>query len=81
MEKRKEFATIGDALEFCLLKGIDSFYFKNKNGKVELRYYERGTKTFTCEICGCITPYEYEGADPHTCADCNPVIIEIEGRR
>lgn len=27
---------------------------------------------FICEICNCWTPKKFEGADPNTCADCNP---------
>lgn len=77
MEKRKIFETQKEALDFCLWEGVKAFYLKNVNGKVELRYYTQDTKTFICDICGCITPYECEGNDPETCADCNPVIVKI----
>lgn len=33
-------------------------------------------KFFYCEICGCYTPYKYEGAEPNVCEDCLPKIIE-----
>lgn len=34
------------------------------------------TKTFKCEICGCITPIECEGGYQNVCADCFPVEVE-----
>lgn len=28
---------------------------------------------FVCEICGTILDKNYEGADPNTCSECNPI--------
>jgi ribosome-binding protein aMBF1 (putative translation factor) len=30
-------------------------------------------ENFKCEICGCITPVEREGAEPNVCASCLPI--------
>lgn len=34
---------------------------------------------FKCEICGCITPVECEGAAPNVCASCLPLEEEEDG--
>ena len=34
---------------------------------------------FVCEICDCLTPKEYEGSEPNTCAECMPINIEEGG--
>lgn len=31
---------------------------------------------FICEICHCVTPFECEGSEPNTCADCMPINYE-----
>lgn len=77
MEKVKYFNSITEALDFCMQNGVRYFHFKKSKVGVALHYYEKNVKCFICEICGCETPYEYEGADPYTCADCNPVRIEF----
>ena len=81
MEKTKYFSTMKDAIDFCIEKEVSNFYFKKQKVGLILHYFEKGTKCFYCDICGCITPYEYEGADPDTCADCNPIRIEIEDNK
>lgn len=81
MEKQKYFLNMQQAVEFLVANEVRIFHFKKEKVGLTLHYYEKGTKFFYCEICGCETPYEFEGADPHTCADCNPVRIEIEDTR
>lgn len=78
MEKTKYFETLTQAINFCLANGIFVFYFKKQGNGTELHYWEQSAKTFVCEICGCITPVECEGADPNTCADCNPIRVDID---
>lgn len=34
---------------------------------------EEKQKTFVCEICGCETSIEHEGAEPNTCENCLPL--------
>jgi len=81
MEKTKYFLTLNDAVEFCIANEVSDFYFKKQKVGLMLHYFEKGTKCFWCDICHSITPYDCEGADPHTCADCNPVRVEIEDER
>lgn len=72
MEKTKEFLTISKAVEFIVKNEIKDFYFKKKPVGITLHYFDKDTKCFYCDICGCITPYECEGAEPNVCADCVP---------
>lgn len=78
MEKTKYFLTLADAVKFIIANGVRYFHFKHQKVGLMLHYYDKQVKCFHCEICDCETPYEYEGADPFTCADCNPIRVEIE---
>lgn len=78
MEKQKEFKSIKKALDFCMQNGVKHFYFtKGKVGSI-LHWFE--CDCFECEICHDLTPIEYEGAEPHVCANCYPEIFEGEIR-
>lgn len=79
MEKTKYFITLKDAVEFCITNGIKEFYFKKQKVGLMLHYLQN--KDFYCEICNCATPYDCEGAEPHVCADCVPVVVEIEDNK
>lgn len=35
-------------------------------------------KNFVCDICGCATKVQFEGAEPNTCEMCMPLEVEID---
>ena len=34
--------------------------------------------TFVCNICGCATKVQFEGAEPNTCEMCMPLEVEAD---
>ena len=86
MENINEIFKLCDELGITTIGQLKAIRQPNKNvldclKEIQHKRQDYLKDYFKCEICGFLTPYQYEGAEPNTCEECMPrVYWEISAK-